>query len=86
MCKWRCACVFKVNTLQQIQNIASYPFLHDKLQHGEVRLHALYFDIYDGDFHMFSRERKRFVEVDDDTYNHLVTDGESYAMKICSKI
>jgi len=64
-----------VNTLQQLQNIASYPFLHEKLEKDDVHLHAFWFDVYTGDFHMFSRERKRFVLVSEETYQHLVTDG-----------
>lgn len=60
-----------------MQNIASYPFLHEKLEKGDVRLHAFWFDIYTGDFHVFSREKKRFIEVSEETYKHLVADGEA---------
>ena len=43
-----------------------------------MRLHALFFDVYTGDFQMFSREKERFVEVNEAEYEHLVIDGESY--------
>jgi len=68
----------QVNTLQQLQNIASYSFLESKLRSGQVKLNALWFDIYDGDFQMFSREKQRFVEVTEESYEHLAVDGDSY--------
>jgi len=66
----------QVNTLQQLQNIASYPFLQDKLENGDVRLHAFWFDIYGGEFYAFSRDRERFLLVTEENYQHLVEDGE----------
>ena len=66
----------QVNALQQLQNIASYTIIKDKLEHGEVRLHALWFDIYGGDFYLFSRSRQRFLPVTEEFYRHLVEDGE----------
>jgi carbonic anhydrase len=66
----------QVNTLQQLQNIASYPFLQNKLENGDVRLHAFWFDIYRGDFYAFSRTRKHFLLVAEDNYEHLVEDGD----------
>ncbi|ESO08091.1 hypothetical protein HELRODRAFT_156650 [Helobdella robusta] len=67
----------QVNTLQQLQNIASYPFLRDKLESGLVRMHALWIDIYTGDFYMFCRDYNRFVLVDEESYQNLLDDGES---------
>jgi carbonic anhydrase len=67
---------FQVNTLQQIQNVASYGFLKDKLVNGDVRLHALWFDIYSGDFYQFSRSREHFLNVTEENYRHLLEDGE----------
>lgn len=55
----------QVNTLQQLQNIASYSFLHDKLTNKELKLHAMWFDVYTGDFYMFSRDQQRFIEIDE---------------------
>lgn len=73
--------LFQVNVLVQLQNIASYPFLHDKLHSGKVRLHAMWFDIYTGNVFLFSRQRKQFVEVNEETFEHLLEDSESYVAK-----
>ncbi|XP_070542501.1 beta carbonic anhydrase 1-like [Ptychodera flava] len=61
----------QVNCLQQIQNISSYGFLKNHLESDKVHLHAMWFDIYSGDVYLFSRERKRFVEITEDSYDHL---------------
>ena len=66
----------QINTLQQLQNIASHPIIYDKLVNNQVRLNALWLDIYKGTFYMFSREKKQFVEVCDDSYKHLMEDGK----------
>ena len=70
--------------LQQIQNVSSYAFLHEKLEADRVHVNALWFDIYTGDLYMFSRTRERFVSITKETYEHLVKDGESTEDKILS--
>ncbi|KAK3581678.1 hypothetical protein CHS0354_022605 [Potamilus streckersoni] len=69
----------QVNCLTQLQNIAGYPMLKDKLANDEVRLHAMWFDIYTGNVYMFSREKKRFIEINEENLYHLITDAESKA-------
>ncbi|KAK2147424.1 hypothetical protein LSH36_554g01003 [Paralvinella palmiformis] len=66
----------QINTLQQLQNIASHPIIHDKIANDEVRLNALWFDIYKGNFFMFSRSRKQFIPVTEESYDHLFEDGK----------
>ncbi|NP_001171747.1 carbonic anhydrase-like [Saccoglossus kowalevskii] len=66
----------QVNCLQQLQNISSYGFLKDRLESGRVRLHAMWFDIYAGDVYLFSRQAKRFVEINEETCNDLLKDCE----------
>ncbi|XP_041373453.1 beta carbonic anhydrase 1-like [Gigantopelta aegis] len=67
----------QVNCLQQLQNIASYPFLREKLMRDEVRLHAMFFDIYTGNVYMFSRKEKQFIEICKENYNALLKDADS---------
>ena len=56
----------------------SHGFMKELLWSDKVRLNAMWFDVYTGDFYMFSRERQSFVEVTKATYAHLVSDGESW--------
>ncbi len=68
----------QVNTLQQLENIVSHEFIQERLASDRVRFSAMGFDIYTGDFYMFSRERKSFIEVTNSSYAHLVADAESW--------
>ena len=47
-----------VNTLVQMQNVTSYPFMHSCLRDGRTHVHALWFDVYTGEVHCFSRKEK----------------------------
>ncbi|CAB0041441.1 unnamed protein product [Trichogramma brassicae] len=55
----------QVNTLQQLQNVASYGFLKKRLETHDLHIHAIWFDIYTGDIYYFSRAHKRFVEINE---------------------
>lgn len=61
----------QVHCLQQMQNIASYPFLKSRLEKHELHIHALWFDIYTGDIYYFSRRQKRFIEINDESIDPL---------------
>ncbi|KAI6181229.1 Carbonic anhydrase [Aphelenchoides besseyi] len=61
----------QINTLQQLSHIASHGFLQEYLAEQRVHLHALWFDVYKGDMHMFSRERERFILIDETTVGEL---------------
>ena len=50
----------------------------ERIVADKVRLNAMWFDVYTGDFYMFSRERETFVKVTQATYAHLVADAESW--------
>lgn len=62
----------QINTLQQVENIASYSFLKPGLEDGSIHIHALWFDIYTGDIYYFSRRKKCFVEIREDTVGRLL--------------
>ncbi|KAL1140576.1 hypothetical protein AAG570_000506 [Ranatra chinensis] len=68
----------QVNCLQQLANIASYGFLKRKLEANELHLHALWFDIYTGDIFYFSRQNKKFVEINEETMARLTKEIVTY--------
>ena len=68
----------QVNTLQQLQNIASYNFMRDGLSRGRVYLHALWFDIYTGDIYYFSRQQKKFVDVNEHNLEKLLDEVHTF--------
>ncbi|XP_014776038.1 beta carbonic anhydrase 1 [Octopus bimaculoides] len=62
----------QVNCLQQLQHIATFPILHDKLSKNQIRLHAIWIDVRTGNVFIFSRDEKQFVEITDRNYLQLV--------------
>ncbi|XP_048265690.1 beta carbonic anhydrase 1 isoform X3 [Bombus affinis] len=68
----------QINTLQQLQNIASYGFLKKRLERHDLHIHALWFDIYTGDIYYFSRGNKRFVEINESTEASLLAEIKEY--------
>ncbi|XP_027239041.1 beta carbonic anhydrase 1 isoform X2 [Penaeus vannamei] len=68
----------QVNTLQQLQNIASYNFMREGLSRGKVYIHALWFDIYTGDIYYFSRQQKMFVDVNEGNIEMLLEEVLKY--------
>jgi carbonic anhydrase len=61
----------QINTLQQLQNVASYGFLKKRLEEFDLHIHALWFDIYTGDIYYFSRQAKRFVIIAEDSIDKI---------------
>lgn len=68
----------QINTLQQLQNVASYGFLKKRLEQFDLHIHALWFDIYTGDIYYFSRQQKRFVTVSEDTIEKISDEVTKY--------
>lgn len=68
----------QINTLQQLQNIASYGFLKKRLEKFELHIHALWFDIYTGDIYYFSRAAKKFVIIDEENLERLLSEVHTY--------
>ena len=68
----------QLNTLQQLQHVASYSFIHNAISSGRVHIHALWFDIYTGDIYYFSRSQKRFVEISETTAEYLLNEIQEY--------
>lgn len=68
----------QINTLQQLQNIASYGFLKQRLEKFELHLHALWFDIFTGDIYYFSRGAKKFVIIDENNIEKLLDEVNRY--------
>eukprot|EP00088_Acartia_fossae_P001374 TRINITY_DN10533_c0_g1_i2.p1 TRINITY_DN10533_c0_g1~~TRINITY_DN10533_c0_g1_i2.p1 ORF type:complete len:309 (+),score=56.90 TRINITY_DN10533_c0_g1_i2:96-1022(+) len=69
------------NTLIQMQNVTSYPFMHKCLRDGQTHIHALWFDVYTGEVHCFSRKEKTFIPVNDNTVEELVNELEESAAR-----
>lgn len=68
----------QVNCLQQMANIASYGFLKRRLEKHQLHIHALWFDIYTGNIYYFSRQNKRFIDINEETADMLSNEVRRY--------
>uniref|UniRef100_A0A7I4Z052 Carbonic anhydrase n=1 Tax=Haemonchus contortus TaxID=6289 RepID=A0A7I4Z052_HAECO len=66
----------QINVLQQLENIASHEFLKEHFESGNLFVHGMWFDIYNGDDYLFSRDKKRFVLIDEETVSDLMAELE----------
>uniref|UniRef100_A0A914XAC7 Carbonic anhydrase n=1 Tax=Plectus sambesii TaxID=2011161 RepID=A0A914XAC7_9BILA len=64
----------QINTLQQLENITSHAVMKEFLSRRQVALHAMWFDIYTGNVFLFSRKKKRFVNIDVDSTEELLAE------------
>ena len=53
--------------IQQLQNLRSFSFVRERLDKDLLQLHGLWFDIGNGDTHMFCAEQKKFIVVNEET-------------------
>ena len=63
--------LFKINTLEQLKNASNYQFLKDKIANNYIKGYALWVDVYTSDVYMFSYNEKRFVKIDENSYEKL---------------
>ena len=63
----------KVNTLTQLENLKRYKFIKGLLDQNKIHAYALWFDIYCGDVYCFSFREKRFIKLDDESYERLIS-------------
>ncbi|VDK45493.1 unnamed protein product [Cylicostephanus goldi] len=61
----------QINVLQQLENCATHGFLKEFLDKKEVDLHAMWFDIFAGEMYLFSKPRRKFIVVNEETVDEL---------------
>jgi carbonic anhydrase len=55
----------QLNALLQLEHIASYPVVKKKVEAGELRLHAWWFDIADARVYCYEASAKKFLPIDE---------------------
>ena len=58
--------VGRLNVLTQLEHIAGYPVVRERLSRGDLQLHGLWFDIRHVDVYCYEPERREFVLIDDE--------------------
>lgn len=58
--------ISQVNVLQQIEHVKTYPFIQERLEKGELRIHGWWFDIAQADVYCYEPQLHRFVLIDEE--------------------
>ncbi len=57
--------ISQINVLQQMQHIASYPFIQERLKKKQLRIHGWWFDIAQADVYCYEESIHQFVLIDE---------------------
>jgi carbonic anhydrase len=57
--------VSQVNVLQQMEHISSYPFIRDRCEKGQLRVHGWWFDIAHADVYCYEKTLNQFTLIDE---------------------
>lgn len=57
--------ISQVNVLQQIEHITNYPFIRDRLEKKQLRIHGWWFDIAHADVYCYEQDINQFVLIDE---------------------
>lgn len=55
----------QINVLQQMKHVGSYPFIHERIEKGTLRVHGWWFDIAEADVYCFEPSLNQFVLIDE---------------------
>ena len=57
--------ISQVNVLQQMEHITSYPFIRDRLEKKQLRIHGWWFDIAKADVYCYEKDLNQFILIDE---------------------
>jgi carbonic anhydrase len=67
----------RVNVLEQLEHLKTYPAVRERMQAGRLRLHAWWFDIKEADVYEYGAEEGGFRLIDEDYARILLQRAES---------
>lgn len=57
--------VAQTNVIQQMEHIKTYPFIQDRIERGELRIHGWWFDIAQAAVCCYEKDLNQFVPIDE---------------------
>ncbi|PIR23775.1 MAG: carbonic anhydrase [Deltaproteobacteria bacterium CG11_big_fil_rev_8_21_14_0_20_45_16] len=54
----------QLNVLQQMEHMKSYPFIHEKIAKGELKLHGWWFDIAKAAIYSYQADQNKFILIE----------------------
>jgi len=62
----------QLNVLQQMEHLASYPVIQERLKSGKLRVHGWWFDIGQADLYAYEPAQHRFLLIDEEEAARLI--------------
>uniref|UniRef100_A0AC34R2Q7 Carbonic anhydrase n=1 Tax=Panagrolaimus sp. JU765 TaxID=591449 RepID=A0AC34R2Q7_9BILA len=75
----------QINVLQQITNLSSHGVLRKYFSEGNLFVHGMWFDIYDGEVYLFSRKKKIFIQINECSVPALLAELNENVEDVCSE-
>lgn len=69
--------ISQMNVLQQIEHLKTYPFIQERLEKGEIRIHGWWFDIGQADVYCYESSLQRYVLIDEEEGQLLMSQMDS---------
>lgn len=57
--------ISQVNVLEQMQHICSYPFIRERIEKKQLKVHGWWFDIANADVYCYEQAFKQFILIDE---------------------
>jgi carbonic anhydrase len=57
--------ISQVNVLQQMQRILEYPYVRERVEKNQLRIHGWWFDIAQADVYCYEKSQNQFVLIDE---------------------
>ena len=68
-----CDQLAQLNVLVQLEHLASYPIVRERIAEGALHLSGWWFDIANGEMYAYRRERRRFEIIDRNSAEQLIS-------------
>lgn len=65
--------ISQVNVLEQIEHIRSYPFVRERIEKKQLRIHGWWFDIAHADVYCYEEALKQFILIDENEAKLILT-------------
>lgn len=68
-----CNLLSRINVLQQLDNLKTYPLVMEQLQCGQLKIHGWWFDLATANVFYYNQNSKKFILIDDNEAQRILS-------------
>lgn len=68
-----CNLLSRINVLQQLDNLKTYPLVKERLQSNKLRIHGWWFDLATANVYHYDQNSEEFVLIDESEAENILT-------------